>query len=89
MLSTLKAKGLLHNGCETYLALVVDKTPEMILYNVSTMREFTNIFFNDVLGLLKNWELKFKIELLSSSIPIFVPLYNMELAKSRELKTQP
>ena len=63
MLSALEAKELLHNGCETYLTQVVDKTPEIILDSVLIMREFPNVFLNDVLGLLKIWELKFKIEL--------------------------
>ena len=54
VLSTLEAKGLLHNGCETYLAQVVDKTSEIILDSVPIMREFPNVFLNDMLSLLKN-----------------------------------
>ena len=88
MLSALEAKGLLHNGCETYLAQMTDKTLEIILDSVPILREFSNMFLNDVLGLLKNWELKFEIELLSGSTPTFVPLYKMRLAKSKEMKTQ-
>ena len=37
VLSTLEANGLLDNGCETYLAQVVDKTLEIILDSVPVM----------------------------------------------------
>ena len=87
VLSTLEAKGLLHNGCETYLAQVVDKTSEIILDSVPIMWEFLNVFLNDVLSLLKNWELEFVIELLSGSTSIFVPLYKMGPVESKEMKT--
>ena len=50
VLSALEAKG--HNGCETCLAQMVDKTPELILDSVLVMREFSNVIPNDVLCLL-------------------------------------
>ena len=46
------------------------------------------MFLEDLLGLLLDRELEFKIELLLGSTPIFIPLYKMALAELKELKTQ-
>ena len=52
--STLEARRLLHKGSDAYLSQVVDKSQEIILDSVLIMREFLNVFLNNVLSLLKN-----------------------------------
>ena len=52
VISTLEAKRLLHKGCETYLAHVIDKSSsEVTLDNVPVVCEFPNVFHEDLLGL--------------------------------------
>ena len=49
VISALKAKRLLHKGCEAYLAHVVDKsTSKVTLKSVSIVREFSDVFSKDL-----------------------------------------
>ena len=73
VISALEAKRLLHKDCEAYLGHVVDiSTPKVTLRNVSIVREFSDVFLEDLLGLPPDRELEFGIELLSGSTPIFI-----------------
>ena len=88
VISTLEAKRLLHKGYEVYLAHVVDKsTPEVTLDSVPVVREFPDVFLENLSGLPPNRELEFGIELLSGSAPVFIPPYRMAPAELKELKT--
>ena len=89
VISALEAKRLLLKGCEAYLAHMINKSsPKVTLDSVSIVREFLNVVFEDLLGLLQDQELKFEIELLSGSAFIFVPPYKMGLVELKELRTQ-
>ena len=82
----LEEKRLLHKGCEAYLAHVTDKsTSKVTLINV--VREFSNVFSENLPGLLPVRELEFGIELLPRSAPISIPLYRMAPTELMELKT--
>ena len=53
VISVLKAKRLLHKGCETYLAHVVDKsTPEVTLDSVSVVQKSFDVFPKNLPSLL-------------------------------------
>ena len=85
VISTLKAKRLLHKGCEGYLANVIDKSSsEVTLENVLVVYEFPE----DLPSLPPDRELEFGIELLPSSASISIPPYRMAPAKLKELKIQ-
>ena len=85
----LKAKRLLHKGCEAYLAHVVDKSSSKVtMDSVLVVQEFPDMFLEDLLGLPPNWELEFEIKLLASLAPISIPSYRMALVELKELKTQ-
>ena len=78
VISALDAKRLLHNGCETYLAHMIDKSSsEVTLDNVPIVFEFPNIFSEDLSGLPLDKELEFGIDLLLGSALIFIPPYRM------------
>ena len=48
----LEVKILLHKGCEAYLAYVIDtSTPEVNLGSVLVVREFSNVFLENLLRL--------------------------------------
>ena len=89
VISALEAKRLLHKGCEAYLAHVIDTpTLELTLEIVPIVREFLDVFLEDLLGLPPDRELEFDIVLLLVSNPISIPPYRMALAGLKELKTQ-
>ena len=89
VISALKAKRLLHKGCEAYLAYMIDiSTSKMTLESVPIMQEFSNVFFEALPRLPPDRELEFGIYLLPWSTPIFIPLYRMALYELKELKTQ-
>ena len=88
VISALEPKKLLHKGCEAYLAHVVDTlTLKMTLESVLIVREFSNVFLEDLIGLPLDRELEFGIDLLPGSTPIFIPSYRMALVELKELKT--
>ena len=83
----LKAKRLLHKGCEAYLAHMIDKfLLEITLDSVLMMREFLDAFFEPSLSIDRG--LKFRIKLLLGLAPIFIPPYRMTPAELKELKIQ-
>ena len=85
----IKAKRLLHKGCEAYLAHVIDKSSsEVTLDDVPIVCEFFDVFLEDLPSLPPNRELEFKIELLPGSTPISIPPYRMAPFELKELKTQ-
>ena len=78
MISALVAKRLLHKGCEAYLAHVIDtSTMKVNLENVLVVREFSDVFLEDLLGLPPDRKLEFSIGLLHGSAPISIPTYKM------------
>ena len=87
VISTLEAKKLIHKGWEAYLAYMIDKSSfEITLGGVPEVHDFLDIFPDDLSGLPPDREFEFGIELLSSSAPIFIPLYRMASAELKELK---
>ena len=62
VISVLEAKRLLYKNCEAYLAHVVDmSTLEVTLRNMPIVRKLSNVFFEDLLSLPPDRELKFGI----------------------------
>ena len=85
----LKAKRLLHKGCETYLAHVIDKSnPEVTIESVLIVCEFSDVFPNDLPGLPPDRKLEFEIELLLGFALVFIPSYKMAPTELKELKVQ-
>ncbi|XP_022159042.1 uncharacterized protein LOC111025482 [Momordica charantia] len=85
--SALKAKRLLQNGAWGYLANVVDisKTPPSI-DSVHVVREFPDVFPNDLPGLPPVRELDFCIDIPPGTAPISKAPYRMAPAELKELK---
>lgn len=83
------AKKLLCKGCQAYLVHVVGTIairPKK--EDIPIMKEFSEIFHEDLSGLPPDWEIKFVIDLLQGTTPICIMLYRMPPAKIRELKVQ-
>ena len=89
VISTLEAKRLLHERCKAYLAYMIDKSSSKVtMDSVQVVREFLDVFPEDLLGLPPDQELKLEIELLSGLASIFIPPYGMVPTELKELKTQ-
>ena len=87
VISALKAKRLLHKGCEAYLAHVLDKSsPKVTIESIPEVCEFFYVFPDDLPGLPPDRELEFEIELLPGSAPISIPPYRMAPTELKELK---
>nr|XP_016465958.1 PREDICTED: uncharacterized protein LOC107788763 [Nicotiana tabacum] len=72
-------------GCLGLLAIVNDTINETVgIENVQVVREFSDVFPEDLLGLPPVREIDFGIDLLPDTHPISIPPYRMTLAELRE-----
>ena len=88
-LTIIQAKKLLHQGCEAYLAHVVDTqktTPR--LGEIRVVKEFPEVFPEELPGLPPDREIKFAIELAPSTEPVSKAPYRMAPVEMKELAIQ-
>ena len=87
LIFVISARWLLQKGCEGYLAHVVDtRSDEVRLEDVPVVREFLNVFPDDLPGLPPERETEFPIDLVPGTAPISLPPYKMAPAELKELK---
>ncbi|KAL8120052.1 hypothetical protein AgCh_017255 [Apium graveolens] len=89
-LSVMQAKRLMRQGCEAYLAHVVNMKKEIpILDEIPKVREFPDVFTEELPGLPPDREIEFFIDLIPGAEPVSKAPYRMapmemkELAKTR------
>ena len=89
MISAMAAQRMLRKGCQGYLAYVVETEKEGTLVDeIPVVREFPDVFPDDIAGLPPDREVEFTIDLIPGTEPISIPPYRMALAELRELKAQ-
>ena len=89
LISAIYAKCLLQKGCKGYLAHVVDtRSSEVRLEDVPVVRDFLDVFPDNLPGLPPEREIDFPIDLVPGTTPISLPPYRMASAELKELKTQ-
>ena len=89
MISALAAQRMLRKGCQGYLAYVVETGKEGTLMDeIPVVREFPDVFLDDIKGLPPEREVEFTIDLIPGTEPISIHPYGMAPAKLRELKAQ-
>ena len=89
MISVMAAQRMLRNGCQGYLAYVVETGKEGTLVDeIPIVREFLDVFPDDITGLPPDREVEFTIDLIPGIEPISIPPYRMAPAELRELKAQ-
>ena len=89
MISAMTAQKMLCKGGQGYLAYVVDTGKEgTILDEIPVVREFPDVFPDDIAGLPPEREVEFTIDLIPGTEPISIPPYRMAPAELRELKAQ-
>ena len=87
LISAISARWLLQKGCKGYLAHIVDtRSDEVRLENVPVVREFLDVFPDDLPGLPPERETDIPIDLVPSTAPISLPPYRMAPAELKELK---
>ena len=89
IISAMAVQRMLRKGCQGYLAYVVEIEKEGILVDeIPVVREFLDVFLDDIAGLPPDREVEFTIDLIPGTEPISIPPYRMAPAELRELKAQ-
>ncbi|XP_077242612.1 uncharacterized protein LOC143883141 [Tasmannia lanceolata] len=89
VLSTMQACRLLRQGCEAFLASVVEVNDNVKkIENIPVVREFADVFLRDLLGLPPNREVELTVDLAPATVSISKAPYHMALLKMKELKSQ-
>ena len=86
-LLALRAKRLLRKGCQGYLAHVVDTRKEVLkLDDIPIIKEFPDVFPEDLPWIPIDREIEFSIDLLPGTSPISKAPYRMAPTELKELK---
>ena len=89
MISVLKANKMLRKTCQGYLAYAMEhEYPELSIEEIPVVREYPDVFPEDLPGLPPDREIKFEIELAPGTEPISIAPYRMAPTEMKELKIQ-
>ena len=78
LISALKASELLKRGCEGFLAYVHDtEQKEANIEDLVVVREFVDVFPNELPGVIPDREVEFTIDLVPGTQPISIAHYRM------------
>ncbi|WRX08490.1 Reverse transcriptase/retrotransposon-derived protein [Theobroma cacao] len=89
LISVISARRLLRQGCIGYLAVVKDTQAKIgDVTQVSVVKEFVDVFPDELPGLPPEREIEFCIDLIPDTRPISIPPYRMAPAELKELKDQ-
>ena len=89
LINAMTASKMLRKGCQGYFAFVVDRRQEGTrLEDIPIVKEFPDVFPDDISGLLPDREVEFTIDLIPGTEPISIPPYRMAPTELRELKNQ-
>ena len=89
MISAIYARCLLRKGCSGFLAHIVDtRSDEARIEDVPVVRDFQDVFPDDLPGPPPEREVDFPIDLVPGTAHISLPPYRMAPAELKELKAQ-
>ena len=89
LINVMTASKMLRKGCPGYLEFVVDRRQEGTrLEDIPIVKEFPDVFLDDIPGLPPDRAIEFVIELIQGTEPISIPPYRMAPAELKELKAQ-
>ena len=89
VISALKAKKLLANGYQGYLAYVIDMQREEVkLDEISIVQYYPKVFLENLSGLPLDREVEFAIKLAPYTTPISTAAYQMAPTELKKLKIQ-
>jgi hypothetical protein len=80
---------MIKKGCEAYLAYVLEtRRGDVQESNIPIVREFFDVFLDELPGVLSEREVEVTIDILSGTSPIAQSPYRMAPAELEELKIQ-
>ncbi|KAK4403215.1 Transposon Ty3-G Gag-Pol polyprotein [Sesamum angolense] len=89
VISAIEARVLMLEGCEAYLAHVIDaKKVNPTLEEIPVVRDFSEVLPDDLPGLPPHREVDFTIEILPGVAPISITPYRMASVELQDLKKQ-
>ena len=89
LISAIYARCLLRKGCSGFPAHIVDtRSDEARIEDVPVVRDFQDVFPDDLPGPPPEREVDFPIDLVPGMAPISLPPYRMAPAELKELKAQ-
>ena len=89
VISALRAEKWIRKGCEAYLAFVSQTDVEgLTVDKVRTVKEFQDVFLEELPGLPPNQEVEFGIDLLPGTAPVSIAPYRIAPKELMELKVQ-
>ncbi|KAL6313804.1 hypothetical protein AAG906_010223 [Vitis piasezkii] len=88
MISVLQASSLLRKGCRGFLAYVVNEENDLKLEDIPIVRDYPDVFPNDLPGLPSEKDVEFTIDLAPRTTPISKAPYRMAPMELKELKIQ-
>ena len=89
VISAMQARRLLKNECEAFLALLLDsKRGQVKLEDIPMVKEFPDVFSEELPSLPPEREVDLSIEFLSGTAPISRAPYRMAPTKLKELNNQ-
>ena len=89
LINAMTASKMFRKGCHGYLAFVVDRKQERTrLEDIPIVKEFPDVFPDDISGLPPDRAIEFVIKLIPGTEPKSIPPYRMALAELKELKAQ-
>jgi hypothetical protein len=81
-------KVILHLPAVSHIKVSLHHVVELKLKDIHVIREFLNVFPDDLPGMPPEWAIEFKIELQPSTAPIAKAPYKMSPVEMKELKIQ-
>ena len=88
VISAMEAR-FLRKGCEAFLALIIDSKREQVNFkNIPVIREFPNVFPEELPGVPLEREVDLSIEVVQGTTPILRAPYRMAPTELKELKTR-
>ena len=88
-ISAIKATKLIRQGCQGFLASVLDTTrTDIKIETIPVMNEFLDVFLEDLPGLPPNRDVEFTINMIPDTASISKVPYRMAPAEMKQLKTQ-
>ena len=78
VISAMEARRFLRKGCEVFLALILDSKREQVNFeNIPVIREFPDVFLEELPGLPPEREVYLSIEVVQGTTPISRATYRM------------
>ncbi|GJS13550.1 putative reverse transcriptase domain-containing protein [Tanacetum coccineum] len=89
VISCIKARKYIERGCHLFLAHLNEKKPkEKRLEDVPVIRDFLEVFLDDLLGLPPPRQVEFRIDLVPRAAPVARAPYRLTPSEMRELSKQ-